>query len=238
MTSKENMGVRMLFYLGGLIIMTLGVAFSVKSDLGVSPISSIPYTITCVTGMDLGAATIVFSIFMVILQIIILRKQFKMINLLQLPIGILFGLFLSFCCGLMVYLPEPSGMIMKFVLMLISTFIVALGVFVYVAAGFVPLAPEGAMLAICKMTKFKFPNVKLCSDITMVVVSGITCLVVIKELGSVGIGTIIAAVLVGNEVKLMTKFFGKRIDKLLGVNFDADCEKKDDNLHAIKKTNQ
>ena len=230
MKSKGNTGVRILFYLGGLLIMTLGVALSVKSDLGVSPISSIPYTITCVTGMDLGVATIVFSIFLVILEIILLRKQFKIINLLQLPIGILFGLFLSFCCGLMVYLPEPSGMIMKLVLMLNSTVIIALGVFVYVPAGFVPLAPEGTMLAICKITKFKFSNVKLCSDITMVVVSGITCLVVIKELGSVGIGTIIAAVLVGNEVKLMTKFFGKRRDKLLEVNFDSDCEKKDDDI--------
>ena len=202
--------------------MTLGVALSVKSNLGVSPISSIPYTITRVTGMDLGVATTVFAIFMVILQMILLRKQFNIINLLQLPIGILFGLFLSLCCGLMVYLPEPSAIITKLVLALISTVIVALGVFMYVPAGFVPLAPEGAILAICKIKNFKFPNVKLFSDITMVVVSGITCLVVIKELGSVGIGTIIAAVLVGSEVKLMTKIFGKRRDELLGVNFDSD----------------
>ena len=116
MKSKENKGARILFYLGGLLIMTLGVALSVKSALGVSPISSIPYTITCVTGMDLGVATIVFSIFMVILQIVLLRKQFKLINLLQLPIGILFGLFLSFCCSLMVYFPVPSGIILKLVL--------------------------------------------------------------------------------------------------------------------------
>ncbi len=228
MKNKESKGIRILFYLGGLLIMTLGVALSVKSALGVSPISSIPYTITCVTGMDLGVATIVFSIFMVILQVVLLRKQFKLINLLQLPIGILFGLFLSFCCGLMAYLPVPSGIILKLVLMLISTVIVALGVFLYVPAGFVPLAPEGAMLAICTITKLKFPTVKLYSDITMVVISGITCLVVMKELGSVGIGTIIAAVLVGNEVKLMTKFFGKRRDQILGVNLDSDYEKKDD----------
>lgn len=236
MKNKESKGIRILFYLGGLLIMTLGVALSVKSALGVSPISSIPYTITCVTGMDLGVATIVFSIFMVILQVVLLRKQFKLINLLQLPIGILFGLFLSFCCGLMTYLPVPSGIILKLVLMLISTVIVALGVFLYVPAGFVPLAPEGAMLAICTIAKLKFPTVKLYSDITMVVISGITCLVVMKELGSVGIGTIIAAVLVGNEVKLMIKFFGKRRDQILGVNLDSGCEKNDDIKSLLDKT--
>jgi len=70
----------------------------------------------------------------------------------------------------------------------------------------------------------------------MVVISGITCLVVMKELGSVGIGTIIAAVLVGNEVKLMIKFFGKRRDQILGVNLDSGCEKNDDIKSLLDKT--
>ena len=144
--------------------MTLGVAISVKSDLGVSPVSSIPYTITCVAGMDLGIATILFSIFMVFLQAVLLRKQFKISNLLQLPAGILFGIFLTFCCNLMIYFPDPSGTTVKLILMLISTVIVAAGVFLYVPAGFIPLAPEGAMLAVCKKTGFKFANVKLCFD--------------------------------------------------------------------------
>ena len=210
MKSKKSMGIRMLIYFGGLIIMALGVALSVKSGLGVSPISSIPYTITCVAGMNLGVATIIFSIIMVIFQMLLLRKQFNILNLLQLPIGVVFGFFLSFCCGWMAHLPDPPSILMKLTLMLISTVIIALGVFLYVSTGFVPLAPEGTILAICKITKLKFPNVKLFSDITMVVISGITCLIVIRELGSVGIGTILAALLVGNEVKLMMKFFSKR----------------------------
>ena len=89
MDDKKKFGVKLLFYFGGLIIMTLGVVISVKSDLGVTPISSIPYTVTVVSGMDLGIATMLFSVFMVLLQILILRKRFKPINLLQLPIGIL-----------------------------------------------------------------------------------------------------------------------------------------------------
>ena len=35
-------------YFIGLFVMTIGIALPVKSNLGVSPVSSIPYTITCV----------------------------------------------------------------------------------------------------------------------------------------------------------------------------------------------
>lgn len=186
MKSKNKIVLRLLFYLGGLIIMTLGVAVSVKSDLGVTPISSIPYTMTVVTGMDLGIATMIFSVIVVLLQILLLRKDNKLINLLQIPIGILFGAFLTVGGKAMNFFPDPANFTLRFIIMLLSTVFVALGVFLYVPAGFIPLAPEGFLLA------------------------------AIHSLGSVGIGTIVAAVLVGTEVKLMTKYWGESRDKILG----------------------
>ncbi len=73
-TGKEqHLAVRLVVYFIGLFIMTLGISMSVKSNLGVSPVSSIPYTITCIFGLEMGKATIVFHVFLVILQILILR---------------------------------------------------------------------------------------------------------------------------------------------------------------------
>lgn len=190
---------------------------------------------TCVAGIDLGIATIIFSVFMVLLQIVLLRKDYKIINLLQLPVGIIFGVFLTFCCSLTVYIPEPSSFIVQLIMTLISTVLVALGVFLYVPAGFIPLAPEGAMLAISRITKAKFANVKLICDITMVVISLVTCLIVIRQLGSVGIGTILAALLVGTEVKWLTKFFGESRDRLLGINIHSGETASDVPLFNIMK---
>ncbi|MDD3412939.1 MAG: hypothetical protein PHY47_02965 [Lachnospiraceae bacterium] len=99
--------------------------------------------------------------------------------------------------------------------MLLSTVFVALGVFLYVPAGFIPLAPEGFLLAASRLTKIKFSTVKVVCDIAMVIISFFTCLAAIHSLGSVGIGTIVAAVLVGTEVKLMTKYWGESRDKIL-----------------------
>ena len=79
--------VRIPAYVIGLLIMTLGVAISVKSNLGVSPVSSIPYTITCVVGLEMGKATILFHAVLVLLQILLLRRAFQAKNLLQILQG-------------------------------------------------------------------------------------------------------------------------------------------------------
>ena len=55
-------------------------------------------------------------------------------------------------------------------------------------------------------------------DISMVAISLITCLIVLKALGSVGIGTIVAAVLVEAFLGLITKMLGEKRDTILLKN--------------------
>ena len=64
----KNMKIRLPMYLVGLFIMTIGIAISVKSNLGVSPVSSIPYTMTCIWGIEMGKATILFHIVLIPIQ--------------------------------------------------------------------------------------------------------------------------------------------------------------------------
>ena len=66
--NSENYFTRITIYILGSFIMTLGISMAVKSDLGVSPVSSIPYTITCITGLEMGKATILFHIGLVVMQ--------------------------------------------------------------------------------------------------------------------------------------------------------------------------
>lgn len=94
---NNNLKVRIPMYFVGLFLMTIGIAISVKSNLGVSPVSSIPYTMTCVWGIEMGKATILFHTILVLIQIILLRRNFKPINLLQIAVGVVFGYFTTFC---------------------------------------------------------------------------------------------------------------------------------------------
>lgn len=212
----KNMKVRIPMYFVGLFIMTIGIALSVKSNLGVSPVSSIPYTMTCVWGIEMGKATIIFHAALVLIQILLLRKRFKPINLLQVVVGIVFGYFTTFCNYLATFLPSTDNIAMRIVLMLVSTVFIAVGIFFYLPANLIPLAGEGVMQAVSDVTKIEFSKVKMGFDCSMVIISVITCLICIHSLGSVGAGTVIAAFLVGFNLGRVNKAFSAKRDKLLG----------------------
>lgn len=201
--------------------MTMGVAISVKSDLGVSPVSSIPYTMTCIWGIEMGRATILFHCGLVIIQLLLLRRAFKIKNLLQIPVGVLFGFFTTFCNHLMTYFPDPSNLWIQLVMMIVSTFLIAFGIFIYVPADIIPLAGEGCMLAVSKVTGIKFSTVKIAFDTSMVAISLAACLFFIHSLGSVGLGTIIAALLVGVMLKGITRLLGTFRDRLFKIDSGA-----------------
>ena len=93
--------------------------------------------------------------------------------------------------------------------------LLALGIFLYMPPEIMPLAGERTLQAVADVSGIAFPKVKIGFDVSMVTISLITCLVFIKSFGSVGIGTIIAAVLVGLELGYITKYFGNMRDSWL-----------------------
>lgn len=218
MENNRNMKLRLVMYFIGLFIMTLGIAISVKSNLGVSPVSSIPYTMTCVWGIEMGKATILFHIVLVLIQIILLRRAFKIKSIFQIVVGIIFGYFTTFCNWCMTFLPTPHNIIIRLIMVLISVLLVAWGIFFYMPPNIMPLAGEGAMQAVSNITKKQFPKVKVTFDITMVVISLVTCIIALHSFGSVGVGTIISAVLVGTVLGFINKKFGFWRDNLLKSN--------------------
>lgn len=216
----KNLKIRVPMYFIGLFIMTIGIAISVKSNLGVSPVSSIPYTLTCVWGIEMGKATIIFHCTLVIIQMLLLRKNFKAISLLQVVVGVIFGYFTTFCNYLASFLPTTDNIIVRVLMMLISAVLIAIGIFLYLPADLIPLAGEGAMQAVSQVTGIVFSKVKMAFDCTMVIVSTVTCLISIHGLGSVGAGTIVAAVLVGYILGIINKALGDKRDRLLNGDID------------------
>lgn len=201
---------RLICYFVGLFIMTIGIALSVKSDLGVSPVSSIPYTLTVCWGVEMGKATILFHCVLIVMQILILRKNFKLKSLLQLPVGIVFGYFTTFCNSLADKLPATDNYFIRILMILMSVVLVAIGIFMYLPADIMPLAGEGVMQAVADTLKTEFSRIKVAFDVTMVIISLATCLIVMHTMGSVGIGTVIAALLVGVVIGWIKKLWSKR----------------------------
>ncbi len=211
----KNLKIRLPMYFIGLFIMTVGIAFSVRSDLGVSPVSSPPYTLTVVWNVEMGMATFLFHVALVLLQILLLRRKYKPKNLLQLAVGVVFGLFTTFCNGLVMMIPMPDSLPFRIIMLAVRIVIVAIGIFLYVPADIMPLAGEGTMLAISQVTGFKFSNVKIGFDVSVSVISLVICLITVHSPGSVGIGTVVSAVLTGAALGVITRVFGEKRDRLL-----------------------
>ena len=170
----KHLNVRLPMYFIGLFVMTVGIALSVKSNLGVSPVSSIPYTITCVWGLEMGKATILFHITLVLIQLLLLRKNFKPVQLLQIPVGIVFGYFTTFCNYMVSFLSSPDNMLIRIIMLFASTLFIAFGIFLYLPTDLIPLAGEGCMQAVSTVTHIEFSKVKISFDCAMALVSALT----------------------------------------------------------------
>ena len=210
-----NLSRRLAMYTAGLFVMTVGIALSVKSRLGVSPISSIPYAMTCIWGIEMGKATILLHCSLVLIQVILLRRNFKPVNLLQVVVGIVFGYFTTFCNWCVSFLPDTDSIVLRVILLLLSVVCIALGIFLYMPPDIMALAGEGTIKAISDVSGMAFAKVKVLFDSSLVAISLAACLLCIGSFGSVGVGTVAAAVLVGTVLGFFTKWLGARRDRWL-----------------------
>ena len=102
---------RYVVFLIGLFVNSLGVALITKADLGTSPISSIPYVLSLNFPLTLGQFTVLFSLLLIVLQLVILRKNFRPEHILQIPVSFLFGYFIDLCMALLSFVqPQVYGM--------------------------------------------------------------------------------------------------------------------------------
>ena len=129
---------RYIIFIIGLYINSFGVSLITKATLGTSPISSIPYVLSLNFPFTLGQFTIFFSIFLIVLQLIILGKNFKLEHALQIPVSIAFGYFIDFSMFLLSDL-VPGNYIWKMIYLLIGCLILGFGVYTEVLADVVLL---------------------------------------------------------------------------------------------------
>ncbi|HJC73832.1 MAG TPA: YitT family protein [Candidatus Mediterraneibacter faecavium] len=200
---------RYLLLLIGLSIMAFGVAFSIKASLGTSPISSVPYVISLFTPLTVGTATISMHCVFILLQILILRKNYHPIQLMQLPVAFFFGYLTDFGVWAVQGITCNTYW-QQWIVCIIGILLVGLGVSLEVKAGVVVLAGEGVVLAICKvLPKVKFGYMKVGFDVTLVAIACILSIAFTGRLQGVREGTVAAALLVGLIAKQLGKLLAR-----------------------------
>ena len=165
-----------------------------------------------------------FSIFLIVLQLIILRKNFKLEHILQIPVSIIFGYFIDLTMILFSWV-NPEAYIMKIVYLLIGCLILGVGVYMEVLADVVMLPGESFVRAIVLTWKTNFGTTKICFDVSMSVIAAVLSFVFAGRLAGVREGTVIAALLVG----FIARLIGKKLVFLKDMIFPESVSAENEN---------
>lgn len=201
---------RIFLFVAGLFIMSFGVAFSIVSTLGTTPISSISYSLVLITGINIGITTFVFNAALIVIQFFILRSRFHKKRWLQLINCVVFSYFNAVALACVSQIPFDGSVLMKALFLILSIFLIAFGIFVYMPANIAPLPGEGCVEAIAIVTDWRFSTVKIGFDASMVIISLIMCALWYTDIfGAVNVGTILSAFLVGFTLRQITNIYSR-----------------------------
>lgn len=199
---------RYLFFILGLMINSFGIAFITKSALGTTQISSIPYVFSLnFEQISFGMFTFILNMIFLVMQIIILRRDFGWIGFLQIVANIVFSTFIDLSMLALQWL-TPETIITRLICLIIGCIILALGISIEVAPSVTMVPGEGIVKAISVVTHTNFGKVKLIFDFTLIIIAVIFSFIFFHGLKGLGIGTIASALLVGPIVSFINARFG------------------------------
>lgn len=198
-----SMKKRIPIYVAGLLVMALGIVLIKKSELGMSPISSIPSACSNITPFSLGEMTIAFQLICILLQVLILRRLPLKVAL-QLPLSVAFGYLIDLYVFLLQFgtLPLWARCICCFLGILCT----ALGIVMIVSMDLMLPAPDAFLRTLSQKLNRPLGTVKICGDVTWVVITLVIELVAMGSVSSVGVGTVASMLLTGKFVSLIKKW--------------------------------
>ena len=190
------------------MIQSAGIALVVKSLLGTSPISSLPYVLSLISPFTFGQTTFAVNMVFVVFELLMLRRNFPAVFWLQIPVTIVFGLCIDFFMALFTIVPEAYPL--KIALCIIGTALVALGVAGQGVADVLMLAGEGAVYTFAHQFHIDFGKVKVGNDISLVILAAIVSVLTMGTIEGIREGTLISALLTG----IIARFYLRHLSRV------------------------
>lgn len=215
MANKRALIVKKILLFGlGIFVMAMGAAFSVRSDLGVSPVTCLPYVLAEILGVSIGTTTIGVYLFNMLLQAVILGREYKLINLLQIAASFAFGYFTDLGVWLVSFLPADA-LVLRILYLVAGICFVALGILLYLTTDTIALPTDGTVKAIAYKGKFRLHNVKMIYDCVSTALAATFSLLFLRGIRGIGVGTVAAAIGVGRMLGVFTHFLKKPLERFL-----------------------
>lgn len=207
---------RYLLFVISLFFIGLGIALTKRGDVGVSPVSSVANVLSLrYTFLSFGTWTILSNGTFLLGQILILRRKFKPIQFLQIPLFFLCGLFTDFGVWITQFFHQTCYMA-NLLFVLAGSIVLGFGIALGCIADVILNAPEAFIKALSLTIKKDFGHTKIVCDICLVALSTILSIILFEgRLMGIGEGTIISSILVGCFVSVFCNLLQDPLTKLL-----------------------
>lgn len=214
--SKKETVKRYILMVIGLFFIALGIAFTKSAELGVTTISSVPNVLSIrFTAITLGNWLIIWNSLFVLIQIAILRKKFRPVQFIQIPLSFLLGYFTDFNVLLTNLIPDENYA-MKLLMVAVGVIVLGFGISISVISDAVMNPGEAIVKVLADVSGKSFASVKIVFDISCVALAVMLSLLLF-DFSIVGVreGTLIAALTTGFAIKFFNKLLTKPLNRIL-----------------------
>ena len=207
---------RYLLFIVSLLFAAFGVAVTKHAELGVSPISSTANVMSCkFTALSLGVWLILWNCVLILGQILILRRKFQPIQLLQVPLSLLFGWFTDLGMACVAAIPVPNYPV-RLLLVLCGIVLLGFGISLSVIANVILNSGEAFVKAISDVSGKNFGDLKIAFDVCCVALALLLSLLFFQgKIIGTREGTILTALLTGLVVKCFVRLLQSPLERRL-----------------------
>ena len=198
----RNLGRRILMLVAGMFAAAYGISLIAKTNLGSTPISSVPLVVTEITGYSFDTTTFFCNLLLVLGQAVILRRRFKLAHILQIPSVLVFSIFIDLSMHLLEGF-STSSYAAALAFALFGNLMLAVGVLLQIRSKTLVQPGEGIVLAVSIVTRKPFGYLKIANDVSLVSIAALIGFLWLGYPAQIREGTLISAVLVGLLVKFM-----------------------------------
>lgn len=196
---------RLVWFSAGILINSFGIVLITKGALGTSQISSIPYVLSLqLPSISFGMFSFIMNMVYIVLQALLLRRQFKPIQLLQIVVNVVFSASIDVFMAMLSFY-APQQLFTRVLSAVAGCIVLAFGISVEVAPDLIMVPGEGIVAAISKVSGRRFGSVKVVFDVTLILIAALLSRLFFGNIVGVGVGTLLSAVSVGQFVNLINR---------------------------------
>lgn len=214
--------VKYVFYVLGIIILTLGISFTIQSDLGTSPFDALLVGLSINVGLTVGSWEIIIGLILICSNSFLKRQRPEVLGLLT---AFITGIGIDMWLFLFHNLITPELWYSKVVCFGIGLVVIGLGTATYLHTNFAPIPVDRLTLIIQELTR---TNIFLSRTFIYLL---FLILAMISN-GPIGVGTLLTVCLGGLILNFFMPFTKKVLDRILTHSSTSPKYDKDKN-HSL-----